>query len=432
MRFNIKIIDRILILLKNQSFRTIGSNAISLYVIKLVSLLFPILIIPIVLKVIGTENYGKYVYSFSIIQYLKIIVNYGFQFTGTRDISRSIEDSSLSRQKISEIIVTRIILAFITSIILVGIGFYYYEDRWLYFFGIGSLFGFALQSSWYFQGVQKMHVMSLLALLSKVIVLVLIFIFIKKEDDFIYLNLFDSLSYLISGIVSIVIINLKHKFRLFDIKINQIYMQLKEGFNLFISTVLISLYRDVNTIILYQTGNPKLVAYYSIAERIIKSIQGINQPISHALFPYFSKAINAKSGIKNFNLIRNYASFIFLIVALLVMFLSGTLVKIYLGDGYERVALNLMILSPVVLIGFLNYYYGVIGLINKDQDLVFTKFVGISGAVNILLCFILSRLYFDLGASIALLSSEILLITILILFWRKKYSYKNQKEAIHE
>lgn len=408
---------------KNKGAKTVVSNTFSLYIIKALSTLFPLIIIPLVLNKVGDENYGKYVYSFAIIQYLKIIINYGFQFTGTRDIAKANSDKTQESTISTEIICLRLAFAIITSIILFAIGLFYNEDKWLYILGIGSLFGFAMQATWYYQGIQKMHIMSLLVLSSKIVVIILIFFFIRDKHDYIYLNLIDSAGYLISGFISLLIMRYQYNIRLLKPNLKQIINQLKIGFKLFLSTVFISFYREANTIILAQFADFKVVGYYAIAEKIIKSIQSISQPITQALFPYFTTGISHQKGLSLFNKIGKYIGIVFLFITILIALFSNYIIYLYLGEGYDNVVWNLIILSPVVFAGILNYYIGIIGLVNRNKDGKFTVFVSVSGIINIILCIILSKFFSDIGASISLTIAELSLFFLLINYWGK--SHKN-------
>jgi polysaccharide transporter, PST family len=395
-----------------------------LYFIKVISMVFPLILIPIIISTVGDENYGKYVYSFAIIQLLKLVINYGFQFTGTRDIARSINNKKYISKISSEIIALSLILSILASIVLVVIGFIYYEDRWLYFFGIGTLFGYALQSAWFFQGMQKMYIISILSLVMKVTIVACVVLFIKEKDHFIYLNLIESIAYLLTGLISIVfIIRNKCQINLLRVRVKHLFSQLKKGYKIFTSTILISLYREANIIILVQFGDFKLVAYYSIAEKIIKSIQSAGQPISQALFPYFSTNLNSPEGTQKFEKLGQMLGFLFLFIAVLFSLLSEPFTNLYLGEGYERVVTNLLILSPVILFGVLNYYYGILGLVNKNKDGTFTLFVGIAGITNVILCFILSYFFSDFGAAFALSFAEILLFVLIFYYWKKIICY---------
>lgn len=424
-----KLIKTLIKLKDNNSFRIVAGNAFSLYLIKGLSFFFPLIIIPIILKTVGDDNYGRYVYSFAIIQYLKLIVNYGFQFTGTRDVARVAGNLKKTSEISSEILILRIILAFFSSFILIGIGLYYKQDKWLYFWGCGSLFGFALQSTWFFQGIQKMHIISSVILTSKLIVIVLIVFFIEDKEDYIYLNLIDSIGYLGSGLMSCLIMKYRFGVRLIATTYYQLINQLKTGYKLFASTIFISLYREANVIILVQFTDFKIAGYYSIAEKITKSIQGISQPISQALFPYFAKGFKNKDTLSQFNRISRYLGLLFLTGSILLAVFSKIIIKVYLGEGYDRVSLNLMLLSPVVVTGILNYYYGVIGLVNMNKDGKFSLYVGIAGTINIILCSILSYLIEDTGASISLAVSEIMLFILLYSYWR--LLTKNTTEISH-
>ena len=53
-------------------------NTISLYIMNIVKLLFPILTLPYLTRILTTNTYGVVVYVKSIIVYVQLIIDYGF------------------------------------------------------------------------------------------------------------------------------------------------------------------------------------------------------------------------------------------------------------------------------------------------------------------------------------------------------------------
>ncbi|MEJ5316223.1 MAG: oligosaccharide flippase family protein [Tenuifilum sp.] len=397
----------------NYALKRLVVNIFSLSFIKVVGYFFPIIIIPFILNIIGSENYGRYITAFAVIQYLLIIIDYGFQFTGVRDIA----DTENSKNKIqilySEIFLARLILMLLTVIFLLVFSIWFTQTPLLYLYGIGVLIGYSMQSLWFYQGMQDMKLITLIVISSKLISFLLTIIFLKKRSDYFFLMLFDSISYLISGFISMVIIYLKFGITLKIASFKGALEQFKKGWNIFISTILISIYRDSNLLILSAISNYTFSSYYGIAERLVKAIQSLSQPITYALFPYFSKNKIIKE-TKIFFRGLKYLSFIFILIFLIVIIFADDIVYSYLGSGYERVALNIRILSPIILVGMLNYYLGIIGLINLKLDKVFKKFIIYVSFFSLVSCFVLSLFLFDIGASIAFLFSELLLLILIV------------------
>ncbi|EGR3150216.1 polysaccharide biosynthesis protein, partial [Vibrio parahaemolyticus] len=64
------------------------SNLANLGVIKLLTLGFPLLVIPVILNKIGLERYGEYVFYSSVISYFVYLVNFGIDESATLIINR--------------------------------------------------------------------------------------------------------------------------------------------------------------------------------------------------------------------------------------------------------------------------------------------------------------------------------------------------------
>ena len=70
----------------------------------------------------------------------------------------------------------------------------------------------------------------------------------------------------------------------------------------------------------------------------------------------------------------------------------------------------------VILFGGMNFYYGIIGLVNMGYSKKFVACVWKAGFFSLVLCSLLSIVLKDRGAAISMIVSEILL---LILIWKE-------------
>ena len=70
------------------SRRIILSNFISLGFLKFSQEILPLVIVPYIVKTIGIDNYGLIGFALAFTMYFGSVVEYGFEFTATRDISR--------------------------------------------------------------------------------------------------------------------------------------------------------------------------------------------------------------------------------------------------------------------------------------------------------------------------------------------------------
>ncbi|GET29336.1 hypothetical protein SD074_15380 [Prolixibacter sp. SD074] len=185
-----------------------------------------------------------------------------------------------------------------------------------------------------------------------------------------------------------------------------------------------SFYREANVIILGITTNYEIVGQYAAIEKIIKAIQSFMDPLSKALFPFFGRKLNEPNESNS-----SYVKFgkiftLILVIILSLLYLFGPKLLIwYLGKSFESAIVLFQIMIPVVLFGGLNYYFGIIGLINLGLNKYFTKAVFITGILSVTLCYLLSSSIGAAGAAITMSISELILLSLIfrkISPWIKK------------
>ena len=227
--------------------------------------------------------------------------------------------------------VTKLLLLIISFLLMSIIVFSFskFRNNWLlYFFTFGLVIGNFLLPSWFFQGMEKMKYISILNIGTSIIFTVSIFIFVRGSSDFILVPLINSIGSIIMGIIGLRII-----FKDFNIKfifpsLTDIKYQLYEGWHIFISTFAVSLYTISNTFILGFFASNVIVGYYSVAERIVRMVLGLLNPISQSIYPHISSLIikSKEEGIefiRKITKIIGIASFIF---SLLLFIFAGLII----------------------------------------------------------------------------------------------------------
>jgi PST family polysaccharide transporter len=108
-------------------------------------------------------------------------------------------------------------------------------------------------------------------------------------------------------------------------------------------------------------------------------------------------------------------------MVIITFLLSPIIIYLIEGSYQKEIILDLKIMSIVVLIGGLNYYYGILGLVAMNYKKKFSTYVLITGIFNIIVSISLVYLLEDIGASLAFILSETLL---LILIYNKIHCIK--------
>lgn len=179
-------IRRVKVLVKNN--KKIVENYIFMTVLQILNSFFHLLIYPYLIKSLGTETYGVFVYVNSITAIALIFVNFGFDLPATKQVAHEVNNKNSLSYTLSCIFTAKNYLFITTGIILwiiVGIIPSFSDKKEYFLLSFISLYSFVLFPQWFFQGIQKKSVVTYVQLGVKLFSLPLIFIFIKKPEDII-------------------------------------------------------------------------------------------------------------------------------------------------------------------------------------------------------------------------------------------------------
>lgn len=282
--------------------------------------------------------------------------------------------------------------------------------------GLGIILGDSLNPVWLFQGKEKMRYMTIVNSSTKIFFTLLIFVFIRKADDYVYLILYQSLGYLISGLLSIII-----AIRIFDVRYRipawkDIVFQFKDGFAVFSSTIGINLYRNANIFILKFFVSDSALGIYSAAEKIIKGIQMLTNPIAQALFPHMSNQFKSHTIEENFKMLKKTAMILFAILlaaTIGTVFCAEWMVRLLCGAEFMAAVPLVRYMSLIIVVGGMNYILGVVGLINLNKAKYFTYSVFIAGFMSIVTLLFTAATYGITAGAFVMIEAEVVLLLCL-------------------
>lgn len=224
-------LKRIQTLLSSRDVRTLSSNFIWLCAIQFVSYLFPIFTLPYLARVIGVDGFGKIAFASAVIGWVITIVNWGFNYTATRDVARnrdSIDKVSVIFTNVFWARMSLMIVSFAILFVLTLIIPQFYEDRLVIFVTFLLVPGQIMFPSWLFQGLERMKYISILSIISRILFTLLVFLFIRTARDFILQPLFTALGEIMSGIIAFIILR-KWGIRLYRCRVKDVCVYLKKS-----------------------------------------------------------------------------------------------------------------------------------------------------------------------------------------------------------
>jgi len=272
-------------------------NYFSLVFLQGANFILPLLTLPYLVRVLGAEKFGLVMFAQSFIVFFNIIVDFGFNLSATREISVHRDNKEKVTEIYSAIMTIKFILFFISFFILffiISIFDKFSQDSNLYLLTFLMVFGQMLFPVWYFQGMEKMKLVTIVNVISKIIFTVLVFVVIQEKSDYIYVPLINGVGFIFGGILSLIILHMKfnQKFKISSFSSLKYYFL--DSSQYFLSRISVTLYTASNAFILGIFTNNTMVGYYSIAEKLYQALQQMYQPIIRTLYPYIAKYNNIK------------------------------------------------------------------------------------------------------------------------------------------
>lgn len=394
-------------------------NFISLSAAEIISKIISVITFAYLARILSPGGFGVIGFAAAYISYFILIVDFGFELYGTREIAKNKEDSN---RLVNSIISIRIILSLFVFAILSVSSFVFVKDslnRLAVVIAGLNLFVTAFSMNWYFYGIQKMKYVSIRQILTSIINLILIVLFVKNKDDVLLAIFISGLAGLINSLWLLVIYNRSFGKFLLQIDSGFIGKIIKDAAPLMLSSIMITIYYNLDMVILGFMKTEQEVGIYSAAVKIFLIGNVSYNLLLKSFFPGLSK--NEFNMAKDF--FKTFKSYYFsmisfgIITSISVYFLSNDIILVLYGHAYSSSVLPLKILAANSMVVCINMIFcNPLIAINRQKEYLIVVTIG--AVSNVILNFILIPLYSYTGAALATLLSE-MLVFISVLFVQK-------------
>ncbi|WP_169716214.1 oligosaccharide flippase family protein [Pseudomonas mucidolens] len=398
--------------------------------------MFPLLVFPYLLTLLGKGAFAELVVAEAMAFYVLTVCLYSFDTSGVNSIVEARKQGDLSEEAecFFNILGARIFLFFVSALPLAG-AYHLFSDgslavllAWLCF-----VLGMIFQCNYYFQAVERNLPLAVFVLVSRFGAVLAIYLFVGGATDLLLASLILAGSFLASGIAAF--FYLLYRFgagNLRSMSVRSIVSLLGDGRHLFFGNISVALFRGANILILAGVSNSAAVSAYAVAEKVVKSIQALARPLNQLFMPKAVKAwsllpVEEKTPSKAFDLIwintRIQLGVMFFVMPLGVFAIYvGHLFGLLPGFG-DEVLLLIVLLAPAVIFGVANAMFGAVGLTLIGAQAYFARSVFAVGASIFLFSLVASYFYDAVGASVAFVLAEVLLLVMFM--WKYQRKLKN-------
>lgn len=417
------IIEIFRIVNKSKDAKRVISNFSYLSILQIGSYVLPILTYPYLARVIGVEGFGKIAFAMSIVVYFTTITDWGYNFSATRDVARNRENLDSISKIYSVVTSSKLFLLFVSAIIMVILIFsvpQLKEDFLVYILSFSIVIGQTIFPEWLFQGLENMKFMVILNIISKLIFTMLIFIFIKSPNDYVLQPLFAGCGYILSGVISLYFIHRKMKLRFKVSNFREIYVSIKNSFDVFLNNLMPNLYTSVSVLILGFLGGSVANGILDGASKFYSICAQFLSVMSRAFFPFLSRKLEKHSIFVKIKLSMT-------IVLALILFLGADFfINTFLTNSFRESVLPLRIFAISLIFHSLTNIYGTNYLILIGKEGVLRRITVLISILCFILAFPLIYYFSYIGAVLTISFARVLLGSIVYIIAKKEKNKRLQ------
>jgi len=317
--------------------------------IQLINSLFGIAIYPYLIRVLGADSYGLYAFALSVTSYFTSFISFGFNFPGVKAIAQNKNNPEIKRVTVSAILTAKIYLGLLSILIFLILTYYVplmHSNKRLFALGFIQIIAEIIFPVWYFQGIQRMKIVTYIQLGFRILSLPFIVIFIHRPGDVWIYMLIGSCT-VISGAITAIIYLIKiEKIGINLLPFKSLIVYYKDALPFFWSSSAGTIKEETVTMIIGSLFGMRDVAYYDLAKKIIILPRMLTMSINNAIFPKFIENVQ-KSTVKK---IVRYETIIGFAISAFIIF-TGYWLVLFLG-GIEMLPAYPMsiILSFTILV----------------------------------------------------------------------------------
>lgn len=370
--------------------RVLASNFGYLSLLQIAGYIFPLITMPYLARVIGTEGFGKIAFASAIIVWVQTISDWGFNLTATRDVAQHREDKEVVSRIFSNVFWARCFLTLAVGIllaILILIVPYLRENALIIFVTFLLVPGHILFPEWFFQALEKMKYTTIFNLLIKLFFTIAVFIFIRDKEDYFIQPLLTSAGYLLCGICAFYLILKKWGFRLFKPNWTDVFSTIRKSTDVFLNNLMPNLYNSFSIMLLGFFGGSVANGIYDGGNKFPTIFYQLQSVLSRCFFPFLSRRPDKHHIYARLNI------GISLLGVLLLIVCAPWIIRWILGHEFEQSVGVMRILSCSIVFLAMSYTYGTNYLIilHKEKQLrnltIVASLIGMCAAIPLVYYF---------------------------------------------
>jgi O-antigen/teichoic acid export membrane protein len=317
-----------------------------------VTLGFPFILVPYISRVFSVEQIGVYNWSLSLVNYLIIITGVSFPIIGIRELSKAKKQANEINSIITDILYVRIILFLIAFSFTLGVVLMTnkFSDNSLIILILSTLIIFEiLAHEWIFISYGNYRSILIRSFISKLVLIILTFVFVKGVEDLILFVCFYSFSMFLSSFLGFNYLFTSFKPNLHKANFFRYFSM--DTLKSFFLNILMSFYGKLDILLIAIILSPRDLGLFSNAYKIIVLALVFITSWTMVLLP---KSVKNKDNDEDFNKIINWSIDLVLVFGIYfsinIIIFSKSIISIIFGDNFIDATIFLQLLAPIIVL----------------------------------------------------------------------------------
>lgn len=375
-------------------------------------------------RILSPIDFGYINYILALLSYFVIFIDLGLPQLSTREVASHIRlDKKILKIVISVKIFLFIIVAIIWATYVLCCQREYLDIAMFMEF---YLFSRVVDMFWYFQAKQQFVIIAKIKL-AKSVILAISFILLLLVPSYKTYLIVLTVSLLLPFIYWIIkldivsIFSIKAVLKIWKTKRETIQIFIVKSLPLIVSTFLILMYYNLDTILIKYFMDYESVARYNAAYKIVFAFIVVRSVFTSVIFPRMAeKKVNWREG----KLFATIGVGVAVLITLFMYYFSGTILSIAYGEKYIDSEHVLFILSLTASVLWINLFYPTFFIAVKREKF-YMKVHIITALINLVGNILLIPLYGIEGAAFSTLLAD---ITSLMIFGSAYYKIRFRRK----
>lgn len=393
------------------------------FILTATQFIFPLITFPYVSRVLQAEGMGKVSFAASVANYFMMVASLGIPTYGVRACAQVRDDKAKLSKTVQELFIINCIATIIVIVTYVAAIYAvprFTEDKTLFLInGINitvNMFGM----NWVYQALEQYDYITFRSIAFKIISIALMFLLVHQQSDYVIYGAISVFAAVGSYILNFIRLRKIVEFKFFG-KYN-LRQHLNPIFVLFAQSVAVSIYTNLDTVMLGFMKADVDVGYYHAAVKIKGLLLSFVTSLGNVLLPRMSYYVkkNMMTEFKHYMVkALNFELLMALSLSLYFVLFSKEAIYVLAGPGYDGAIHAMQIITVAVIPNGLTGILGVQVLTSLEKER-FVLYSVIVGAVSdLLLNLVFIPKYGAAGAALATTIAEFLVLFVQMYFTRE-------------